>query len=362
MFIFMLCMMIALCTLVEGAQDYYKTLEISRKATAAEIKKAYRKLSLKYHPDKNPAEDAQEKFAAISVAYACLSDTDKRKTYDRGGEEAVTQQEQRENAGGGGHNPFDMFSQFGFGGFGGQQRQREDPKTPDVHVPLHVTLAQLYKGETLDASYSRQTLCVEINSCMKNNNGCQGPGIGVRQQQLAPGFVQQVQVRDENCIARGKAWRSNCKACPNGMTEEEEIELTVDIKAGMMDGETIKFEQVADEAAGHTAGDLVFVIKQVPHVSFVRKGNDLHTTMPISLLDSLVGFAHQIDHVDGHPVGVKKAGISRCSEVVTIKGEGMPKQNGGGKSWGNMYVTLDIEFPKTFTEKQRIELRATLGA
>jgi DnaJ-related protein SCJ1 len=84
--------------------------------------------------------------------------------------------------------------------------------------------------------------------------------------------------------------------------------------------------------------------------------------MPISLLDSLVGFAHQIDHVDGHTVEVKKVGISRCSEVVVIKGEGMPKQNGGGKSRGNMYVTLDIEFPKTFTDKQRSELKATLGA
>ena len=337
--------------------DYYKILGVGKKASASEIKKAYRKLSLKYHPDKNPADDAAEKFAQISNAYATLSDEDKRKIYDRGGEEAVTESEQRSNQGGGG-DPFDIFSQFGFGGFGGGRRSREDPKTADVTVPLHVTLAQLYKGETLDASYSRQVLCIEINSCMKNKGDCQGPGIAMRTQQLAPGFVQQVQVRDEKCIARGKAWKSGCKACPNGMTEEEEIELTVDVKPGMDDGETIRFEQVADEAAGHTPGDLIFVIKQIRHESFLRKGNDLHTTMKISLLDSLVGFDHFIEHVDGHRVRVAKTGISTCAEVLTIRGEGMPKKN--GKSKGNMYVELAIDFPKSLSDAQKDHLRKAL--
>jgi len=168
------------CVLVaaQAGEDYYKILGVGRKATAAELKKAYRKLSLKYHPDKNSASDAQQKFAEISVAYDTLSDDDKRKAYNQGGEEAVTQMEQRGNQPA--HDPFDIFSAFGFGGHGGQQRRHEEPRTASVEVPVRVTLRQLYVGEILDANYERQVLCAEAHMCQKNNQNCQGPGIAVR--------------------------------------------------------------------------------------------------------------------------------------------------------------------------------------
>jgi DnaJ-class molecular chaperone len=339
--------------------DYYKILGITKKATSKDIKKAYRKLSLKYHPDKNPSPDAANKFAKISTAYSTLSDPDKRKTYDRGGAEAVERQEQQENSGGGGAmDPFSMFESFGFGGgFGGRRRQ-EDPRTDDVNVPLEVTLAQLYIGELLDVSYSRQVLCVEASSCEKKNQNCQGPGVSVRVQQLAPGFVQQVQVNDPSCVARGKAWKTNCKACPNGMTEEETIELTVDLRKGMAPGDTIKFEQVADERVGHIAGDLIFTVRQAQHGSFARDGDNLMTTMPITLLDSLVGFEYSIDHLDGHQVPVTKTDVSYCSEIIRIAGQGMPKKN--GKGFGDLFVTLSINFPKSFSESQKAQLKEVL--
>lgn len=179
---------------IAAGKDYYKILSVSKSASASEIKKAYRKLSLKYHPDKNSAPDAADKFAEISVAYDVLSDPEKRETYNRGGEEAVKQQEQRANTPQ--HDPFSIFEHFGFGG--GGHRQQEDQRTPNIEIPVRVTLRQLYLGELLDVEYIRQVVCVEAGSCQKNNQDCQGPGIKVRMQQLAPGFVQQIQVRDQS--------------------------------------------------------------------------------------------------------------------------------------------------------------------
>jgi len=336
------------CVALAGA-DYYKILGVSRKATSSELKKAYRKLSLKYHPDKNPSEEAASKFAEIANAYDVLSDPDKRKTYDSGGEEAVKQQEQRENQPQA--DPFSIFEHFGFGGMGGRRGRDEEPRTPSVNIPLRVSLRQLYLGDLLDVSYVRQVLCVEHNKCSKNCPDCQGAGIKVKNQQLAPGFVQQVQVRDSSCVARGKCWKTNCRHCPNGSTEEEEIELSVDVSPGMMHGEEIRFEEVADEQVGHRAGDLIFTIHQLPHEHFVREGDDLRITMGISLKDALLGFKRSFEHLDGHIVNVEKKDITYCSQVYTIRGEGMPRKGRKGK--GDLHITLEIDFPTKFSSAQK---------
>jgi len=128
----------------------------------------------------------------------------------------------------------------------------------------------------------------------------------------------------------------------------------------MADGDTIKFDQVADEAPGHIAGDLIFILRQIPNDSFSRKGDDLHTTMEISLVDSLIGFSHTIAHVDGHSVTVKKEDVTYCSEVVKISGEGMPRKGRKG-SRGDLYVTLTIKFPKTFTDSQKKKIKEAIS-
>ena len=342
-----------------AGHDYYKILGVSKSASSADIKRAYRKLSLKYHPDKNSAPDAAAKFADIAAAYDVLSDPDKRQTYDRGGEEAVKLQEQRGNQPA--TDPFSIFEQFGFGGFGMGGGRRGEERTPNVDIPVRVSLKQLYVGEILDVSYARQVLCVAASSCQKNNNECQGPGVKIKMQQIMPGFVQQVQVHDSSCVARGKSWQSKCKACPKGMTEEEEIELSLDIHPGMSDGETLKFEQVADELPGHIPGDLVFHIQQSPHELFTRKGDHLYMSMSITLLDSLVGFSKTFQHLDGHEVKVNKDTVSYCSEIMMIKGEGMPKKGKKKDDKGDLFVTLEIDFPKTFTDKQKEQLKVILA-
>jgi DnaJ-class molecular chaperone len=142
------------------------------------------------------------------------------------------------------------------------------------------------------------------------------------------------------------------------MTEEEEIQITVDIHAGMKDGDRIKFDQVADEAVGHTAGDLIFIVRQIPDPTFTRQGDDLHTTMTIELEDSLLGFSKKIAHLDGHLVTISKTDVTYCSEVVKIVGEGMPKKN--SKTKGNLFVTLLIKFPAKFTDSQKAAIKTAL--
>ena len=337
------------------AADYYKVLGVSKSASAGDIKKAYRKLSLKYHPDKNSAPDASAKFAEIATAYDVLSDSEKRETYNQGGEEALKLQEQRGQQQA--TDPFSIFEHFGFGGHG---RQQQEQRTPNVEIPVRVSLRQLYLGELLDVSYSRQVLCTEVAACQKNSQYCQGPGVAVRTQQLAPGFVQQVQVHDPTCVARGKSWKTPCKQCPKGMTEEEEIQLTVDVKPGMMDGEQIRFEQVADEAVGHIPGDLVFVLRQAPDAQFGREGDNLRMFTSISLLESLVGFRRSFKHLDGHDVIIDKQDVTYCQEVFVVRGEGMPRK-GNKKIKGDLYVTLFIEFPRDYPAATKDALRKVLG-
>ena len=142
------------------------------------------------------------------------------------------------------------------------------------------------------------------------------------------------------------------------------IFLTVDVKAGMANGDTIKFDQVADEAVGHTPGDLIFAIKQIPYKQFDRKGDDLYTTMQITLLDSLVGFKYNINHLDGHQVDVIVDGVSHCSKVVKIKGQGMPrkrKSSTSSSNHGDLYVELDIKYPKQLSENQKTQLKTALS-
>jgi DnaJ-class molecular chaperone len=277
------CVLLSLAT----AEDFYKLLGVSRDAKTKEIKKAYRQKSLEYHPDKNKAEGAAEKFAEINRAYEVLSDEEKRKVYDRHGEEGLKQHEAREaGGGGGGFDPFEEF--FGFGNFGGRrQRGDQEQRTPNVDVPLQLSLEEMYSGATYEVTYIRQVLCLKWEMCMKPNNECQGPGIRIKRQQIAPGFVQQVQQHDDRCVARGKMWLNNCSECPS-KTEAEKIDLTVDVTKGIRSGESISFEGVADEKPGYKPGDLNFVIYEKDHPEYHRDGDHLYKTMEIPLVDALV--------------------------------------------------------------------------
>lgn len=345
----------ALLSLVNA--DYYKLLGISRNADLKQIKKAYRQKSLEFHPDKNKEEGASDKFAEIARAYEVLSDEDKKSTYDRHGEEGLKQQEARGGGGGGGGFE-DLFSQFGFGG-GGRGRRDEEQRTPSVDLPLELTLEQLYKGVTFDVEYIRQVLCLRWEMCMKKSPECQGPGIRLKRQQIAPGFVQQVQQRDERCIAPGKMWIPNCSDCPK-TTDTEKIDLTVDVTKGMRPMERVTFEGVTDEKPGYKPGDLNFVIVEKPHKEYHRDGDHLYKTMEIPLVDALAGFEITLTQLDGTEFKLNINDVIDCDHVLRVPGKGMPKRSGRG--YGDLYITFEVEFPSKLSAKQKEALRTTLTA
>jgi len=349
--IFQLCVLLSLV----HAEDFYKLLGISKKATNKEIKKAYRQQSLQFHPDKNKAEGAADKFSQINRAYEALVDEEKRSIYDRQGEEGLKQHEAREAGGGGGGGGFDPFRDF-FGG--GHQRREQEQTTPNVDIPLEMTLEEMYSGAIFEVTYIRQVLCLKWEMCMKTNQACQGPGISVKRQQIAPGFVQQVQQRDERCVARGKMWLSNCSECKS-QTEAEKIDLTIDAFKGIRDKEAITFEDVADEKPGYKPGDLNFVVVEKDHPKYHREGDNLYKTMSIPLVDALTGFSLTLEQLDGEEFTVTFDDIIECDEVLRIPGKGMPRRSGNG--FGDLFITFEVDFPESITPGQKEKLRQIFG-
>ncbi|CEM28628.1 unnamed protein product [Vitrella brassicaformis CCMP3155] len=335
-------------TLSQCGRDFYKILGVKKESSASEIKKAYRKLSMKYHPDKNPEKEASKKFAEIAEAYEILSDDEKRSIYDNHGEEGLKQQHQESHM-----DPFDIFSAFGFGGGRRRKGRGEKEKTPNLDMKLRVTLEQLYFGELFHVTYRRQVLCVNVDECTVDRRDCQGAGLRVVTQQMGPGFIVQNQMQDDSCVGPGKAWKKKCKACPKGQTEEEPVLLTAYVEAGMTSGDTITFEGVADHKVGYEPGDLNFVVTETQHDRFVRRGNDLLTTVEIPLLDALVGFETQFRHLDGKDFPLKKDDVTDHGETMTVKGKGMPVRGGKEGSFGDLLITFHIKFPDKLTKKQK---------
>ena len=289
-----------------------------------------------------------------------LSDEEKRKIYDQQGEEGLKQHEQgRGGFGGGGGDPFGDIFEHMFNGFGGGRRgQPGEQRTPDVRMPIRLTLKQLYEGTTIDVEYVREVLCTNWEECTRRDDECQGPGMKVRRQQLAPGFIQQVQVQDSTCIARGKKWRSDCRACPK-KTETEKIDITVDINAGTRNGEEFVYEGVTDEKPGYTPGNLHFYVVEIGHTSFSRDGDNLYTSIEIPLLDALTGFKRTLTHVDGQKFVITVDGVIECDHIMRVPGKGMPRHR--GKGFGDLYVKFEVDFPDELTSDQKKSLRSILG-
>eukprot|EP01112_Ceratiomyxa_fruticulosa_P001467 TRINITY_DN1160_c0_g1_i2.p1 TRINITY_DN1160_c0_g1~~TRINITY_DN1160_c0_g1_i2.p1 ORF type:complete len:370 (+),score=77.55 TRINITY_DN1160_c0_g1_i2:183-1292(+) len=354
--VFSVVLVLLLVCAVEGAQDYYALLGLSRSASPSEIKKAYRKLSLQYHPDKNPGPENEKKFVELANAYEVLSDPDKRRTYDQYGEEGLKQQ----GGGGGFTNPFDIFASFG--GFKFQQgggANSMQQRGPDVEVDLECTLKDLYLGRTFKVAHKKQQLCTHCRgtgakkaSDVQTCPGCKGTGMKVKVHQLGPGFVQQTQSPCDECGGKGKKVTSTCHHCHGKKVEPSEEELTVIVERGMQDGQQITFEGQGDEAPDTQPGNVHFRIVTVPHKRFTRKGDDLYHQASISLLEALVGFTKKIKHLDGRMVEITRTEVTKPGFVLTIEEEGMPVHNYPSQK-GKLFVEFTVRFPTSITDEQK---------
>eukprot|EP00930_Biecheleria_cincta_P003544 TRINITY_DN104483_c0_g1_i1.p1 TRINITY_DN104483_c0_g1~~TRINITY_DN104483_c0_g1_i1.p1 ORF type:complete len:549 (+),score=143.70 TRINITY_DN104483_c0_g1_i1:126-1649(+) len=263
---------------------FYKLLEVDKGAGDNEIKKAYRKLAVKHHPDKG---GDPEKFKEITRAYEVLSDSDKRAKYDKYGEEGL------DNDGPG--DAGDIFEAFFGGGgrrAGGGQRRRQ--KTKDVVQNLKVTLEQMYAGATKKMAITRQV--IDKKKGVQECRDCDGRGVKVEVIRMGP-MIQQMQSQCHACGGQGKSFQQK---------QDREV-LEVHIQKGSPDNHKVQFRGMADEHPDADAGDVIFVLKQQEHAVFKRKGADLFVERKISLVEALCGFEMELTHLDGRKLLIKTA-------------------------------------------------------
>jgi len=327
----------------------YDELGVKPNADDTELKKAYRKLALKYHPDKNP--EAGDKFKKIAFAYEVLSDPKKREIYDRGGEQAL-----KEGGGGEGgfHNPMDIFDMFFGGGGRGHGRGRER-KGKDVVHQIKVSLEDLYNGHTRRLALQKNVICKKCEGrggkkgAVESCKGCKGSGMKVRIQQIAPGFVQQSQSVCGDCEGQGEQIKAEdrCPECQGKKVTRDRKILEVHIDKGMKDGQKIMFTGEGDQEPGLEAGDVIIVLDEQAHESYIRKGNDLLMRMEIQLVEALCGFQKIITTLDNrHLLLTSLPGqIINYGDTKFIGHEGMPIYRNPFEK-GRLIVQFVVKFPE----------------
>ena len=342
-----------------GGRDFYGILGLQRDATPKQIKKAFRTLSVKYHPDKNTGnKEAEEKYMDINAAYEVLSDPDKRRQYDQLGEDGMKEAARGGGGGDFGWNPFADF--FGFG----RQKQTgglQDGQSFEAILPI--SLSDIYNGKELRFLHRKQTLCHKCRGTGAHKpddvikcNECGGTGTKTTTRRLGPGFVQQFQSTCEKCGGKGKIVKSKCPHCGGKKVEMGAVDHFLIIEKGMPDGHRIVFKSSWDEAPETNPGDLTFILKTSPHPVFKREGNDLRMKLEISLLEALVGFSKEITHMDGHVFTVSSDSVTIPGQVILVKNEGMPHHEYSSFK-GNLHVEITVKFPQILTDNQKNVVR-----
>ncbi|RJE26256.1 DnaJ domain protein [Aspergillus sclerotialis] len=364
--------LLLLLPLVFCAEDYYKILGLDKSASEKDIKKAYRTLSKKYHPDKNQGdESAREKFVNVAEAYDVLSTPTTRKIYDQYGHGGIAQHRQGGQAGRPAHDPFDLFSRF-FGGGGHFGHAPGHRRGPDMELEVGLPLRDFYKGREFKFSIEKQQICDhcegtgsadgKVVTCDK----CSGRGMVIQKHMLAPGMFQQLQMVCDKCRGQGKMTKKPCPVCHGERVVRRESEVHATVEPGMDKGQRLVFENEADESPDWIAGDLVLILhEKEPELGktdeqrtdgtfFRRKGKDLFWKEALSLREAWMGdWSRNITHLDGHVVqlGRKRGEVIQPLAVETVKGEGMPFYSEGhlhehhDEEAGNLYVEYTVILP-----------------
>ncbi|XP_013794664.1 dnaJ homolog subfamily A member 1-like [Limulus polyphemus] len=326
---------------------FYEILGVKPDCSDSELKKAYRKLALKYHPDKNPSEG--DKFKRISQAYEVLSNPEKRKIYDKGGEDAIKE------GGGSGHgfsSPMDIFDMFfGMGGGGGRRRER---RGKDVVHQLGVTLEELYNGAVRKLALQKNVICDKCagrggkQGAVERCPTCRGSGLYTRIQQLGPAMVQQIQTMCPDCQGQGEriSPKDRCKACQGKKVIKERKVLEVHVDKGMEDGQKITFSGEGDQEPGLEPGDIIIVLDEKEHETFKRSGRNLIMQMELTITEALCGFQKTIETLDHRtlvitciPGEVIKHGAIKC-----VLSEGMPVYKDPFEK-GQLIIKFVVNFP-----------------
>ncbi|MBO5313519.1 MAG: molecular chaperone DnaJ [Clostridia bacterium] len=350
-------------------QDYYEVLGLSKGASADEIKKAYRQMAKKYHPDMNPDDkEAEQKFKEVNEAYAILSDPEKKAQYDQYGHSAFDQSTGYGAGGFGGFGDFgfdmgDIFSSF-FGGGGSRSQSRANAPIPgdDIGVRVILSFEEAVFGCKKEISYGRIQKCEECSgtgaekgTTAERCTKCGGSGTIRVQQRTAFGMMQSTRACPD-CNGSGKIIKTPCQNCRGKGLVKITKKLEVTIPAGIDDGQRIALRSQGNEGRnGGAAGDLIIQVSVRPHAIFERDGYDIYCEVPITFAEAALGAKIKIPTLEGQmdydiPEG------TQTGTMFTIKQKGITAVN--SRTRGNLYVRVVVETPKNLNEEQKKILRS----
>ncbi len=355
-------------------RDYYEVLGVDKNASADQIKKAYRKKAIEFHPDKNPGDkEAEDKFKEAAEAYEVLSNEEKRARYDQFGHAGMGGA--AGNGGpygyGGGMSMDDIFSMFGdifgghaggfggFGGFGGGggQSSRRRFRGSDLRVRVKLTLAEIATGVEKKFKLKKDVTCThcsgsgaEGNSGSETCSTCNGSGSVIRNQQTILGTMQ-TRATCPTCHGEGKVIKNKCKVCAGeGTTQGEEV-VTVKIPAGVADGMQLSMSGKGN-AGKHNGipGDLLIQVTEEPHPDLVRDGNDVVYNLVISIVTATLGGTVEIPTIDAK-AKVKIDAGTQPGKVLRLRNKGIPDINGYGT--GDLLVKINVYIPEALSKDER---------
>lgn len=337
---------------------FYDLLNVKPDATPDELKKSYRKLALKCHPDKNPDDpDAEHKFKSISMAYEVLSDPKKREMYDKVGEQGL-----KEGGGGGESSPMDIFDMF-FGG--GGRRGKQSNKGKDVIHQLSVSLEDMYNGSTRKLALQKNVICEKCEGrggkagAVSKCNTCKGSGTQVLLNQLGAGMYQQIHTACRECDGQGEKINAKdmCKTCNGKKIVHERKILEVHIDKGMEDGQKITFAGEGDQTPGLESGDIIIILEEKDHALYKRKDMDLVMKIDITLSEALTGFRKSVKTLssDGRQIVVSSlpGEFIKPSCIKAVLNEGMPMYKSPFEK-GRLVIQFNVKFP----EAKEIDMKA----
>lgn len=349
--------------------DYYQILGVERTASEDEIKRAYKKMAIKYHPDRNPGDkEAEEKFKQAAEAYDVLRDPEKRSRYDQFGKAGV-------NGGTGGFGGFgsqgmnmdDIFSMFGdifggrhgFGGFSSNESQTRQYRGSDLRLKVKVTLNDVMNGVTKKFKVRKDIVCDECkgSGCEKGTSPetcstCNGRGYVVRTQRSIFGMMQ-TQQPCPTCNGEGTIIKHKCHKCHGeGVISGEEI-IEAKIPAGVADGMMVNVPGKGN-AAKHNGipGDIQILIEEEPSKIFVRDENDLIYNLLLTVPQAVLGDEIEIPTVDGK-VKIKIAPGTQPGKVLRLRGKGIPAIQGYGYGKGDLVINISVYIPEKINDKER---------
>ena len=348
-------------------RDYYEVLGVSKSADATEIKKAYRKLALKYHPDKNPGDkEAEEKFKEAAEAYDVLSNEEKRRRYDQFGHAGVGGAGQ--GGFGGGMSMDDIFSQFGdifgsfggfsgFGGFGGGRSARRVNRGTNLRVKVKMNLQEIATGIEKKIKVKKYVACQHCNGTGAKDgksystcSTCKGSGQVTRVQNTILGAMQTTSTCP-TCEGEGKIINEKCTFCNGeGVLMSEEV-ISINIPGGVGEGVQLSLSGKGNAARrGGVNGDLIVLIEEEEHPELVRDGNDLLYNVFIGYPEAVLGETVEIPTIEGK-VKVKIEAGTQPGKILRLRGKGLPDVNGYGK--GDLLAKVNVWIPKNLSKDEK---------